>query len=167
MATQGTVRERLARVFAVFFGGYGAVSRVAREQGWSRQAVYRESAAVAADVAGEAARQRMAELEQTIAGLRGEKAALEKRLERAVEIDADRQARFISTAQAEGVSLPVGRRLLQVFLGKRTASVSALGRQSAADGERAGALLQVLDEATRPRAVRVAADEIFLVRDRS
>jgi hypothetical protein len=143
------------------------VSRTAREQGRSRQALYRESVAVEADVQGEVARQRIAELEAAVAALQAENQEQEKRLAQAVEIGADQQAKFIATAQAEGVSLPVGRRLLEVFLGKQTPSVSKLGRQSAAAGERAGVVLQTLDGATRPRAETVAADEIFLDESRS
>src|SRR5262249_4979095 len=63
--------------------------------------------------------------------------------------------------QAEGVSLPVARRLLAVFLGANTPSVATLGRQSRQAGLRPGASLEVLDDHTRPRVRQGRADEIF------
>ena len=71
------------------------------------------------------------------------------------------QAQFASTAQAEGVSLPVARRLLAVFLRDDTPTVATLGRLSRQAALRAGPLLKVLDEHARPRVRQAAADEIF------
>jgi hypothetical protein len=47
-----------------------------------------------------------------------------------VEPSEEIAARFASTAQAEGVGLPVAQRLLRVVMGKRTPSVSSLGRKT-------------------------------------
>jgi hypothetical protein len=78
-----------------------------------------------------------------------------------VVMDADRQARFAATTQAEGVSLPVTRRLLAVFLGAAAPSVARLGRWTRAAGRAATARLQVLDEAVRPWVWQAVGDEIF------
>src|SRR5439155_1387991 len=86
---------------------------------------------------------------------------LRRRLENAALLDDDRQAEFAAVAQAEGVSLPVARRLLHVALGRRAPSVARLGRWTKAAGQRLGALLGVLDEFTRPRVRQTVADEIF------
>jgi hypothetical protein len=42
--------------------------------------------------------------------------------------------------------------------------VATLGRATLGAGQRAGALLEVLDEAARPRVEQAAADEIFSYR---
>jgi hypothetical protein len=88
-------------------------------------------------------------------------AQLEGQLAQVVPFDVDRQAQFAATAQAEGVSLPVTRRLMAVLLREQTPSVPTLGRWTRAAAGRATALLEVLDAASRPRAEQVAADEIF------
>jgi hypothetical protein len=161
------VRHRLANALAVLFGARGEVTRRARSLPQSRQSLYRDADAVVAAVDGARARQRLEELEARIAGQAARIERLEARLAAAVEVDADRQAAFAATAQAEGVSLPVTRRLLAVLLGSRAPSVAALGRSSAEAARRAGRLLEVLDEVARPRVERAAADEIFSARRRS
>ena len=74
---------------------------------------------------------------------------------------------FASTAQAEGVSLPVARRLLAVLLGAATPSVATLGRFSQDAARRSSRLLEVLDAEAASAVTRVTADEIFLARRRS
>ncbi len=92
---------------------------------------------------------------------RAEVQALRERLKHAVEITLDTQHEFATVAQAEGVSLSVARRLLRVVeWSKATRSVPTLGRATLQSGERAGALLRVLDAAARPRVKRGTADEI-------
>jgi hypothetical protein len=86
---------------------------------------------------------------------------LQGRLERAVELTPEKQAEVACVAQAEGVSLPVARRLLQVLLPPKARSVPTLGRATAEAGLRAGRLLEVLDEAASPRVAQATADEIF------
>jgi hypothetical protein len=89
-------------------------------------------------------------------------------VKQAVEITPEKQHEFASVAQAEGVSLSVARRLLQVVEGsKATPSVPALGRATRQAGERAGRLLVVLDEGARPMVEQATADEIFLAEGRS
>jgi len=88
----------------------------------------------------------------------------QRRLENALICDEDRQAEFAAVAQAEGVSLPVARRLLAVVFRERTPSVAKLGRWTKAAGQRSRALLEVLDAVTRPRVRQAVADEIFVRR---
>lgn len=158
-----TIPQRIASAFAVFCGRYGAVTRMARDRERSRQSLYREAEQVVEAVDGSAARARIDELERQIAEQRAEVQALQGRLKRAVEITADKQREFAAVAQAEGVGLSVARRLLGVVLGPKAApSVAALGRATRQAGDRAGRLLEVLDEAARPEVRQAAADEIFL-----
>jgi len=80
---------------------------------------------------------------------------------RLVALDADRLAQFAATAQALGVSLSAARALLAVLVGDAAPSVASLGRRAQEAARRAGALLAVLDQYSRPKARQVAADEIF------
>jgi predicted metal-dependent hydrolase len=161
-----SIRERLSSAFAVLCGRHGEVTHLAEEREQSRQSVYREAERVVEDLEGAKAQSRIAELEQRIAEQQAQLAEQQQRLQRAVEITEDKQAEFASTAQAEGVSLPVARRLLAVLGGKRTPSVATLGRQTAAVAQRATELLSVLDAVARSQVAQAAADEIFLADDR-
>src|SRR5262249_47955024 len=73
-------------------------------------------------------------------------------------------ARFAATAQAEGVSLPVARRLLLPLLEQDTPSVAQLGRWAQTAAQKAEAVLSVLDAVARPRVEQAAADGIFFGR---
>jgi hypothetical protein len=154
-------RRLLDSAARVFFGRYGDVSRRAQERQVSRQTLYREAAAAHDAVAGTATQQRLDELQQQLHQQQQRLAELHARLAQAVVLDAGRQAHFASVAQAEGVSLPVARRLLAVFLAERTPSVAQLGRFTQAAARRATALLAVLDPASRPLVQHAAADELF------
>jgi Na+-transporting methylmalonyl-CoA/oxaloacetate decarboxylase beta subunit len=88
------------------------------------------------------------------------------RQEQSVEMTPEKQAEMASVAQAEGVSLPVARRLLQVLMAPQSRSVPTLGRATLEAGVRAGGLLEVLDEAARPLVQQGAGDEIFLAENR-
>lgn len=158
-----TIPQRIASAFAVFCGRYGDVTEMAQEREQSRQALYREAQQVADAVDGTAAQARIDELQQQLAQRQAEIQALQDQLTHAVAITADKQHEFASVAQAEGVSLSVARRLLQVVEGSRsTPSVPTLGRATLEAGKHAGALLKVLDEAARPKVEQGTADEIFL-----
>ena len=79
-----------------------------------------------------------------------------------MEITREKQDEFAAVAQAEGVSLGVARRLLLAVAGPMPVpSVATLGRATLRAGKDAGGLLGALDEAARPGARQVAADEIF------
>ncbi len=166
LAIPTTVRERLSSAFAVLFGRHGDLTRLAEEREQSRQSLYREADRVVEDLKGTEAQGQVAELQQQNAELRARLAEVEQRPQRAIEITEDKQAEFASTAQAEGVSLPVARRLLAVLTGKQTPSVATLGRHTAAAAQRATELLAVLDAQARPRVQQAAGDEIFLAGDR-
>ena len=158
-----TIPQRIASAFAIFCGRYGDVTKMAQEREQSRQALYREAQQVADAVDGTAAQARIDELQQQLAQRQAEIDALQEQLTHAVAITADKQHEFASVAQAEGVSLSVARRLLQVVAGsKSTPSVPTLGRATLDAGKHAGSLLKVLDEAARPKVEQGTADEIFL-----
>lgn len=161
-----TFSQRIASAFVVLFGKHGEVTKEARERGQSRQAVYREAAQVIAAVDGAAAQAQIVELEQTIAEQRARIQALEEQLARAVELTPEKQQEFATISQAEGVSLAVARRQMQVVRPAAVLRVATLGRATEEAGQRAGALLDVIDAHTRPKAQQLTADEIFLVRDR-
>ena len=158
-----TIPQRVASAFAVLCGQYGDVTELARDREQSRQSLYREAEQVSHAVDGAAAKARNEELQQQLAARQAEVKVLETRLKHAVEITLDKQHEFATVAQAEGVSLSVARRLLQVMTGpRRRQGVATLGRATLEAGKKAGPLLQVLDEAVRPKVKQATADEIFL-----
>jgi TolA-binding protein len=157
-----TIPQRITSAFAVLFGHYGDVTRMARDRARSRQSLYREAEQVIDAVDGTTAHAQIAELQQQLAQLRSQVQALQERLDQSVEITPDKEEEFATVAQAEGVSLSVARRLLRVIAGPRsTPSVPTLGRATLEAGQRAGQLLAVLDEVVRPGVEQVAADEFF------
>ena len=157
-----TMSQRIAAAFAVLRGRYGDVTRMAKDRDQSRQSLYREAEKVVEAVDGSAARARIDELQRQLAERRAEVQALRGRLKLAVEITRDKQEEFAAVAQAEGVSLSVTRRLLQVVVTSMCVpSVATLGRVTLQAGQHAGRLLQVLDEAARPEVEQAAADEMF------
>jgi hypothetical protein len=157
-----TIPQRIASAFAVLCGRYGDVTEMARDRERSRQSLYREAQQVVAAVDGAAAQARIDELQQQLAQRQAEVRGLRERLRHAAEITTDTQHEFAAVAQAEGVSLSVARRLLQVVQRSLpTTSVPTLGRASREAGRRAGGLLKVLDQAARPEVKQGTADEIF------
>lgn len=157
-----TIPQRIATAFAVLCGRSGDLTEMAKDRDQSRQSLSREAEKVIEAVDGTAAEARVEELQRRLADQEAENRSLRERLERAVEITRDTQEEFASVAQAEGVSLGVARRLLQVVAGSEPVpSVATLGRATLQAGQHAGALLRVLDEAARPRVEQAAADEIF------
>jgi len=156
-----TPQLRLANTAAVLAGPYGTVTRQAALSGTSRPALYRDAPHVLQAGAGADAQRRRDALQDELDRARADGADLRRQLQHAVVFDCDRLACFAATAQAEGVSRPVARRLLQPVLGRQTPSVAQLGRWSHAAARHAATLLPVLDAVARPRAEQVAADEIF------
>jgi hypothetical protein len=153
--------DRLASASVVFYGQHGDITRHAQQRGVSRQSLYRQADGVLRDLQGQQHQQQIARLQEEIAQLQARLQLLQAASRGAVVITTDRQAEFASTAQAEGVSLPVAFRLLAVLLRDDTPSVPPLGRFSRQAGLRAGPLLKVFDEFARPRAYQAAGDEIF------
>jgi hypothetical protein len=157
-----TITQRIASTFAVLCGRYGEVTTMANDRDRSRQSLYREADKVVEAVDGTVAEARLEELRRLLADREAENRSLRTRLEHAAEITRAKQDEFASVAQAEGVSLGVARRLLQVVAGSRAVpSVATLGRATLEAGRHAGELLEVLDQAARPRVEQAAADEIF------
>ena len=131
-----TIPQRIASAFAVLSGRYGDVTAMAKDREQSRQSLYRESAKVVESVEGSAAEARIDDLRRQLADREVENQALRGRLERAVEITRDTQQEFAAVAQAEGVSLGVARRLLNVVAGSEpTPSVATLGRATLGAGD--------------------------------
>jgi hypothetical protein len=159
-----TIPQRVASALAVLCGQHGDVTKMAADRERSRQSLYREAEQVAEAVDGAATRAQIQDLQRQLTERQAEVEALEKRLMLAVEITPDKQHEFATVAQAEGVSLGVARRLLQVMTGpRRSRSVATLGRATLEAGQKAGPLLMVLDEAVRREVKQGAADEIFSV----
>ena len=157
-----TITQRIASAFVVLCGRYGDVTKMAHDREQSRQSLYREASQVANAVDGTAVQSRIDELQRQLAGQQAQIQDLQERLEHAIEITRDKQDEFASVAQAEGVSLSVARRLLQVVAGSvTTPSVPTLGRATEEAGQRAGQLLEVLDEVAQPKVQQATADEIF------
>jgi hypothetical protein len=163
-------RLRIANAAAVLDGPHGAVTQRACQQGLSRQALYRDTQRILQALDGQHTAQQLHGLHDQITDLRHCLRELQAALDTAVFLDQDGLAAFASTAQAEGVSLPVARRLLVPLLAKASAggstppklpSVAQLGRWSRAAAGRAAALLEVLDAFSRPCVQQAAPDEIF------
>jgi hypothetical protein len=158
-----TIPERIACAFAVLCGHYGDITRMAQNREQSRQSLYREAQQVAMAVEGTAAQAQIDDLKRQLAQRQAEVETLQERLKHAVEITPEKQHEFATVAQAEGVSLSVARRLLRVMTGAgRSRAVATLGRATLEAGKQAGPLLEVLDEAARPKVKQGTADEIFL-----
>jgi ABC-type transport system involved in cytochrome bd biosynthesis fused ATPase/permease subunit len=160
--TMPTITQRIASAFVVLCGRYGDVTKMAQDREQSRQSLYREATQLVNAVDGTAAQTRIDQLQRQLAEQQAQIQALQQRLEQAVPITRDKQDEFASVAQAEGVSLSVARRLLQVVAGPVTIpSVATLGRATEEAGQHAGELLKVLDEVTQPKVKQATADEIF------
>jgi hypothetical protein len=157
-------QQLIASAHCVFNGQHGDVSQLARLRSVHRQTLYRQAQAVAHALHTDSSRAERDDLRQQLLQARQQLLDLQHRQQHWVEWSSDRLAHFACCAQAEGVSLPVARRLLQVLLAGRTPSVARLGRLSHQAAQRAGALLEVLDEHSRPLVHQAAADEVFVGR---
>ncbi|MEO6808800.1 MAG: hypothetical protein ABI353_06780 [Isosphaeraceae bacterium] len=163
-----TIPQRIANDFAVFCAQYGDVTTMAEHRAPSRQSLYRQARQVETADDGAAARARIDELHQQLVQRQLEVQALQERLKHTVEITPEKPHEFAAVAQAEGVSLSVARRLLRSVAGAiPTPSVPTPGRATREAGKRKGALLQVFDEAARPKVKQGAVDEIFWDPNRS
>jgi hypothetical protein len=163
-----TIPQRIASAFAVLCGQYGEVTAMARGRERSRQSLYREAGQVAEAVNGAVTQAQVDELRRQLSERQAEVQALQARLKLAVEITPEKQHEFATVAQAAGVSLSVARRLLHVMTGPgRSRGAATLGRATLEAGKHAGPLLEVLDEAARPRVKQGTAEEIFSGASRS
>jgi hypothetical protein len=153
---------RIASAAAVLARRYGTVSRHARQRGVCRQRVYREARWVLDRLAGRAHQEQLDALRQRVGALEEDNARLRGLLAQAVVLDADKQAEVAAVGQACGVSLPMLHTLLGVLRPGGIAGVATLGRWAQEAGQKAGALLSVLDAYTRPRVQQAAADEVYV-----
>src|SRR3954452_13560228 len=157
-----TIPQRIGSAFAVLCGRYGDVTKLAGDRELSRESLYREGDKVVEAVDGAVTQAQVEDLQRQLAERQAEVQALAMRLRGAVEITPGKQHEFATVAQAEGVSLSVARRLLQVMTGpRRGQGVATLGRVTLDAGKKAGPLLGVLDEAARPAVKQCTADEFF------
>jgi hypothetical protein len=154
-------QQRIASAWVVCFGPFGAVTEHARQRGVCRQQIYREADWVESRVDGSLWQPEIDRLRKDNDQLQQRLQETQQRLELAVVLDDDKQAEFATVGQAIGVSLPELRTLLEVLLPGQAPSVAKLGRWTQAMGQKAGALLSVLDELTRPLVRQALADEIF------
>ena len=155
-------RQRIASAFLIHEGPHGSISRQARQRGVSRQRIYREASWVDGQLQTPDWQRERQALRQQVRDLQQQVAQLHEQQSWQVLLHPDKQAEFASVGQAIGVSLPQARRLLAVLLGDETPSVAKLGRWTKAAAEKAGAILQVLDEVARPLVEVVAADEVYV-----
>ncbi len=151
----------LCSACAVFLAPHGTVAAQARQQGRTRQTLYREADQALQALDGSAAQAHLAALTQQLADTQQRLQHTQERLQQAIEVRRDQQAQFAATAQAIGVSLSQARTLLAVLLGPATPAVATLGRLAHDAGRQAAAVLEVLDAASRTQARQIAADEIF------
>src|ERR1700730_2789042 len=105
-------RRGIGSAFFIHFGRYGDVSNFAKEQGVSRQWVYREAQQVTATLEG------IACLQAEITALRLQVAEQQRRLDVAVVMGEEKQAEFACVGQSCGVTLPQARMLLKVLIPK-------------------------------------------------
>src|SRR5262245_9743716 len=107
--------QRIASAHAVCCGRYGDITRLARQRGRYRQALYREASGVVAALEGNPARRQLEALRRQWAAMQAHLTAARQALAAAPDLGADRQAEFVATAQALGVSLTAAHALLAVF----------------------------------------------------
>jgi hypothetical protein len=155
-------QQRIASTFVVCCGRYGEVTRAAQERGVCRQWLYREAKAVLATLQGEAHREEIKRWRQRVQDLEQQLAQTQQRQAQTVLLDEDKLQEFACTGQALGVSLGDVHTLLDVLLPGQAPSRATLGRWTQAAGRRAGALLEVLDQQTRPLVRQALADEIYV-----
>jgi len=154
--------RKIGSAFFVVLGKFGQVSQFAREHGISRQWVYREAQHVCDTLEHSQTRADVERLRNDNAALREEVAQLKKRLAVAVVLDEDKQAELAGVGQACGVTLSQCLTILEALIPGQALSRATLGRRTQALGQKAGELLNVLDEFTQERVRDIAADEIYV-----
>jgi hypothetical protein len=92
------------------------VSQHARQTHQSRETIYRDARHISREL--EEGQQLRKQLERRTQELEAENAQLRKVVGTSPFEDPDKVAQFAATAQAEGVSLPVARRLLAILQAK-------------------------------------------------
>src|ERR1700687_4025785 len=152
--------QRLASAFFVLHGNYGDVTRYAQERGVCRQWIYREADSLRHALA--TAQQKIESLHEQLRQSQQQCAELETRFAKAVVLNAQKQEELACVGQARGVTLRDCRELLEVLIPGQALSVAELGGRTQAAGQKAGALLAVLDAAARQKVREAAGDEIYV-----
>ncbi len=141
-----SLRTWVCNAAAVFAGGYGAVTRQARQAGCSRQTVYEHA--------------RQIERRWEPAAPASPPAEVPIPAPAAV-LDQPTRRRLAVTAFAMGVSTRQIEDLLRVILAEDGPDHSTIARWVADDAEKAGPVLEALDAACVPLVHTLALDEIF------
>lgn len=161
-----SVASWIGNAAAVLGGGWGTVSRQARQAQCSRQTAYRHAAEVEQAVAGRCPRgpTRQQLLEEN-RRLREENQQLWQWLDESVEFPTEKRQQFTVTASAMGLSLRQVLCLLSIILPAGQApSRSTLGRWVEHWSTRASEILQVIDRACKHLVLVFCLDEIFFRR---
>jgi hypothetical protein len=163
-----SIRTWVRNAAAVFSGQYGSVTQQAHDSQCSRETVYEHARKVEerlAEAAGD--RARLAEQELEIQRLQRRVAELEARTQQQALSDPIKQRQFATTASAMGLSLRQTEDLFRVALPPGQApDHSTIGRWVKAEAQRAGKVLEVLDQRCATRVRTLALDEIFFGGDR-
>ena len=141
-----SLRTWVCNAAAVFAGGYGAVTRQARQAGCSRQTVYEHA--------------RQIERRWEPAAPASPPAEVPIPAPAAV-LDQPTRRRLAVTAFAMGVSTRQIEDLLRVILAEDGPDHSTIARWVADHAEKAGPVLEALDAACVPLVHTLALDEIF------
>ena len=151
---------------AVLCGRWGAVTRRAREVGYSRMAIYHHAQRVTQAVVNEQEGGASSEaLWAENARLRAENAALWEAWVTAEQLPESKQQEFAVTGSAMGLSLGQILLLLAIILPKgSTPSRATVGRWVAQASRQAGGLLAVLDQCCQRLVLVLCLDEIFFHR---
>ena len=145
---------------AALCGRYGAVTDRAKQAACSRQTVYNDGHRLVGQSTDEDSKSQ--KLQAEVERLKAERDQLRQQLEDAVVVGPEELERFAVTSHAMGASLRQTEELLRLLLpGERVPDHATLGRWTKAAGQRAGAVLQVLDPLCAPAVQTLAVDEIF------
>jgi len=161
------VEEWIGNASTVLSGVWGAVSRRARQSGYSRTTIYQHAHRVVEAVFNEqAVGIRYEALWQQNERLRNENAALWQAWCEAEELSEAKQRELASTGSAMGLSLTQIVTLLAIVLPSTAVpSRATVGRWVQQAGARSSRLLALLDRACQAWVLRLCLDEIFLHRE--
>ena len=163
-----SIPQRIASAFAVLCGRYGDVTKMAQDREQSRQSLYREAEQVVDAWTAPSAQSRIDDLQRQLAEQQAQSSP--PSAAQAGRGDHPRQTGRVRHGRPGRGSQSQRRPAALASHGgveKSTPSVPTLGRATLEAGERAGPLLQVLDEKVQPAAAQATADEIFLAANRS
>ena len=162
-----SVEAWIGNAAAVLSGTWGAVSRRARQSGYSRTILYHHAQRVVQAVFNEQAGGiSYASLWEENERLRAENEALWQAWCEAEELSEATQREFASASCAMGLSLTQIVTLLAIVLPSGAVpSRATVGRWVQQAGEQASRLLAVLDRACQAWVLRLCLDEIFFHRE--